>query len=95
MMPVATITSGSGSQGSLLMFEELHPDLAVPFPAAEIVGDGLFPKQPQAAPAGPGWVVAWFDGRLDVEGAVIRRVGPWRRAARRRRGSPGCSRSRA
>jgi hypothetical protein len=60
------IATVSGSQGSRLMFEELHPDLSVPFPAAEIVGDGLFPKQPQAAAAGPGWVVAWFDGRLDT-----------------------------
>lgn len=60
------LASVSGSPGSLLMFEEIRPDLSVPFPAAEIVGDGLFPRQPQVAAAGPGWVVAWFDGRLDT-----------------------------
>lgn len=60
------LASVAGSQGSVLMFEEVHVDLSVPFVASEIVGEGLFPKQPQVAPASPGWVIAWFDGRLDT-----------------------------
>jgi hypothetical protein len=59
------IANAADGPGARLLFVEILTDLHLPFLPVEVVGDGLWPKRPQVAAAGPGWVAAWYDGRLD------------------------------